>query len=68
MKFSIKFDTVKSGWTIVYMERLQVIFSKNIQFLSLKIDSVLANSAETDEMPQYGGISSGSSLFAKVSV
>ena len=43
-----------SGWTIVYIEGLQVIFSKNIQqFLSLKIDSILANSADPDEMPQY---------------
>ena len=36
MDFSTKVDTVKSGWSIVYIERSQVIFStnKNI-FLSL---------------------------------
>ena len=39
--FPIKFDTVKSGWFIVYIEGLQVIISKNM-FLSLKIDFILA--------------------------
>ena len=29
MKFSIKFDTVKTGYSIVYIEGLQVIISKN---------------------------------------
>ena len=48
-KFPIKFDTVKSGWPIVYIEGSQVIIVKNI-FLSLKIDFVLANSANSDEM------------------
>ena len=28
MEFSIKFDTVKSGWSIVYIEGSQVIVSK----------------------------------------
>ena len=28
MEFSIKIDTIKSGWSIVYIERLQVIISK----------------------------------------
>ena len=52
MEFSIKFDTVKSGWSIVYIEESQDIISKkNIIFLSLKIDLVLANSADPDEMP-----------------
>ena len=52
MELSIKFDTVKSEWSIVYIEGLQVIIS-NIIFLSLKIDSVLENSAGPDEMPPY---------------
>ena len=30
MKFSIKFDTAKSGWSIVYIEGSQVIISKKI--------------------------------------
>ena len=51
MEFSIKFDTVKSGWSIVYIEGSKVIISKIIVFLSLKTECVLANSAEPDEMP-----------------
>ena len=36
MDFSIKFDTVKSGWSIVYIEGSQVIISKkSIVFLSM---------------------------------
>ena len=53
MVFSIMFDTVKPGWSIVYIEGSQVIISKNIVFLSLKIDFVLANSDGSDEMPHY---------------
>ena len=42
MNFSINFDTVKSGWSIVYIEVSQVIISlQNIPFLSLKIHFVL---------------------------
>ena len=45
------FDTVKSGWSIVYIEGIQVIILKrNIVFISLKIDFVLASSADPDEM------------------
>ena len=54
MEFPIKFDTVKSGWSIVYIEGSQVIISKKYTlFLSLKINSVLANRADPDEMPHY---------------
>ena len=68
MDSSIKFDTVQSGWSIVPIEGSQVILSKNFVFLSLKIDFGLANSADPDEMPQKCGISSGSSLFAKLPI
>ena len=34
----------------LYMEGSQVIISKNIMFLSLKINFILANSADLDEM------------------
>ena len=44
MKLSIKFDTVMSGQFIVYIEGLQVIISKKMSNLSLKIDFVLENS------------------------
>ena len=32
IEFSIKFETVKAGWSIVYIEGLQVIISKNYFF------------------------------------
>ena len=32
MEFSIKFDTVKSGWFIVYIERSKVIISQILYF------------------------------------
>ena len=41
MNFSMKFDMVKSGWSIVYIEGSQVIISKKKLFLSLKIHFVL---------------------------
>ena len=37
----------------MYIERSQVINSKNIVFLSMKIDFVLANSTDPDEMLHY---------------
>ena len=48
MKFAIKFNTVTSGWSIVYIEGLQVMIKKTKLFL--KINFVLANSADPDEM------------------
>ena len=52
MEFSIKLHTIYSGWSIVYNEESQGNdFTKNILFLSLKMDFVLANSADPDEMP-----------------
>ena len=44
METPIKFDTIKSRWSMVYIMGSQVINSKNMIFLSLKIDFVLANS------------------------
>ena len=41
MEFSIKFDIIKSGMSIVYVEGAHVIIYKNIVCLSLKIDFVL---------------------------
>ena len=48
MEFAIKFDTVKSGWSIVYIEGYNL---KIYIFLSRKIYFVLASSADPDEMP-----------------
>ena len=35
MDFSIKFDKVKSGWSIVYSEGSQVVISKTMLYLFL---------------------------------
>ena len=43
----------------MYILRGYVIISKNIVFLSLKIDFVLANSADPDEMPPYAAFHLG---------
>ena len=52
IEFSIKFDTVQSGWSIAYIEGSEVILSK-IYYISFSEDLLLlANSADTDEMPQ----------------
>ena len=59
MEYSIKLHTIKRGWYIVYIEGSQVMILKKSDFFSLKIDIVLANSADPDEM---------SSLFAKVPI
>ena len=53
MEFSIMFYTVKSGCSIIYFKEPQVIISKNIVFLSLNIDFVLANSADPDKMLNF---------------
>ena len=65
-EFSIKLHAIKSGWSSVYIEGSQVIISKKN---SLKIDFVLANSTDPDEMPHYHvGLSHYTMppLFAKV--
>ena len=54
MDISIKLHTIKSGWSIVYIEGSQVlIFFKKNPYFPLKIDFVLANSANPDKMPHY---------------
>ena len=52
MELLIKFDTVKSRWSIVYIEGSPLTISKIIIFISLqlKIDFILANSADSDAM------------------
>ena len=53
------FDSVMSGWCIVYIEGLQVIVSKKIIFLSQKIHFVSANSADPDEIMHYAAFHLG---------
>ena len=60
MEFSIKVHTFKSE-LFIDIERLQVIISKTFYciFLSLKVDFVLANRADTDEMWPYAAFHLG---------
>ena len=48
MEFSLKLHAIESGWSIEYIEGPHVIVSKDIEFISLKIDFALANSASLD--------------------
>ena len=59
MEFPIKFDTVKSGWSIVFIEGSQVIILKKCYISFSKIDFVLANSADPDEMLHYAAFHLG---------
>ena len=59
MEFPIYFDTVKSGWSIVYIEGSHIIISKKNIFLSLKINFALSNSVNPDEMPHHAAFSLG---------
>ena len=51
MEFPIKFYTVKSGWSIVYI--ILRGHRKEIVFVSPETDFVLADSADPDEMSHY---------------
>ena len=53
MEFSIQLHAIQSGWYIVNIEGSQVIIAQAIEFLPLKVDFDLANSAVPDEMPHY---------------
>ena len=58
MEFPIKLDTVKLGWSIVYIEGSQVtIPKKKISFS--EDDFVIANSADLDEMLHYAAFHLG---------
>ena len=59
MNFSIKFDTVQSGWPIVYIEGPQAIIFKAVVFLSLKLDFGPANCADLHcKSTHLGGLQS----------
>ena len=68
MEYPIKVHKIKSGWSFVYIEGLQVIIIKKktiIKLLSLKIDFVLANSADPDEMLHNAAFHLGLSCLPK---
>ena len=56
--------TYISGWSIVYIEGSQVIIKKN-DCISLKMDFVLENSADTNEMPHYAAFHLGLNCLPK---
>ena len=66
MEFSIKFETLSQDGPLYILRGQRLYFPKNVVLLSLKIDFVLANYADPDEMsPSYGIYLSGLSLFVK---
>ena len=60
-------DSCILGRSIVYIKRSQVIISKQIIFLSLKIFCVLANGEDPDEIPHSVAFHEFS-LFVKVRI
>ena len=48
MGFPIKFDSVKSGWSIVYIEGSQVIISQKY-YISFSLRFCLSNSADPNQ-------------------
>ena len=52
----------------MYTEGSQVIIFKKYCIFSLKMDFVLANSGNPDEMPHYAAFHLKSSLFVKVPI
>ena len=55
LEFSINLHTIKIGLSILHIEGSQItfFFRKAIAFLSLKINIVSANSADSDKIPHY---------------
>ena len=53
MEYSIKLHTIKSEWSIVYIEGSQVTISKNSCISFSEGRFCLANCADRDEMPLY---------------
>ena len=63
MGFSRKFDTVKSGWSIVYIQGLQVKISKKYVSFSEHQFCLGKNSADPDEMLPYAAFHQGLHCF-----
>ena len=60
MEFSIKLHTIKSAWSIVYVDWSQVITSKKISFVfSMRINLVFENSAVFLEMLHHAAFHLG---------
>ena len=59
MDSSTWYDTIHLGWFIVHKKGSQVSFPNNDVISSLKLLSILANSADPDEMPHYAAFHLG---------
>ena len=59
MGFSMKFDTVNSGWSIVYIEGSLVITSKRYCNSNFVDGVCLSNIAYSDEMPHLAAFHLG---------
>ena len=68
MEFPIKFDTVKSGWSIVYIEGSQVIISEKYCISFSEDWFCLGKQCRPWWNATICGISSGSSLFSKIPI
>ena len=53
MEISVKLRTIRSGWSIVFIEVSQVIISKKYCSSFSEDRFILANSVDPDEMPHY---------------
>ena len=53
MEFPIKINTTRMGLSIIYLRGHKWKFKKKYVLQSLKIVSILANSAGLDEMPHF---------------
>ena len=62
-----RFNTINLGWSIIYIKGSQSIISNIIVFLSLKIFlSLIANSADPDEMLQFASFHLGLLCLPKI--
>ena len=59
MDFSIHVDTIGMGLSILYSKGPQVEVPNNGVFGPWKLASLLANSADPDEMPHYAALHQG---------
>ena len=59
MEFTIMFDMVASGWSIIYTEGSQVIISRKYYISFSENRFALVNSADPVEMPHYAAFHLG---------
>ena len=65
MEFSIKLHSIKSGWSIAYIEGSHDIISQKVCISFPKTVLVLANCADPDEMQHYAAFHLGLHCLSK---